>query len=74
MEYLGPIFNTRRGQISLPYHKVAELVAGVNSMMGYLLLLAKYCMTLLGMFTEATPAVPWAKVHTRAFQISFLNQ
>ena len=74
MEYLGLFFNTNRDLVLLPERKKAELVACVSSVMKSTSLTARDSMTLLGMFTAASPTIPWARFHTRAFLATFLNQ
>lgn len=70
IEYLGMTFNTQLGHILLPYRKISKLKACVYRMMEFPTLRARDCLTMLGIFTSAFPAVPWA----RAFKMSFLSQ
>ncbi|KAE8585826.1 hypothetical protein XENTR_v10021466 [Xenopus tropicalis] len=71
--YLGALFNTRIGMVSLPQQKILMLSRRAEQLMFTSVLSARKYMAFLGLLTSTLGLVKWARWRMRPFQSFFLS-
>ncbi|KAE8602875.1 hypothetical protein XENTR_v10014161 [Xenopus tropicalis] len=71
--YLGALFNTRIGMVSLPQQKILMLSRRAEQLMFTSVLSAREYMAFLGLLTSTLGLVKWARWRMRPFQSFFLS-
>lgn len=74
MIYLGAMFDTREGTVSLPSLKMRIIIQKMLKTIASRYLTASQCLSLIGTMSACIPMIPWAHWHLRYFQMGFLAQ
>lgn len=71
MIYLGAMFNTQEGTVSLPPPKLRIVIQRMIKVIRSPYLMASQCLSLIGTMSSCIPLIPWAHWHLMYFQTGF---